>query len=122
MSPTAEGNKNIGVTGYMGAGKSTCAARIGATLGARIIDADAEAKKLMQNDDRIRRDLESAFGPSVVAPSGVSFDALSALVFSSAARMRRLNDIVHPPLLDKLRALIVSLKEPVILDAALIPL
>jgi dephospho-CoA kinase len=122
MSQTAEGNRNIGIAGYMGAGKSTCAARIHLTLGVRIIDADAEAKALMQNDDRIRRNLERAFGPSVVASGAVSFAALSALVFSSAEKMQRLNDIVHPPLLDKLRALIVSLKEPVVLDAALIPL
>ena len=122
MSRTADKNRRIGIAGYMGAGKSACAARLSERLGLRVIDADAEAKMLMKNDKNIKRKLLRAFGPSIVKDGVLSFTSLSKRVFSSVREMRQLNAIVHPPLLDKIHTLLFSPGQSAILDAALIPL
>jgi dephospho-CoA kinase len=112
----------IGVAGYMGAGKSTCAALCAEMRGMRIVDADAEAKLLMENDTRIRDELALAFGPRVAGREAVDFSALGSVAFSTTGDMQKLNRIVHPPLVRRLRDLVLSRPGPCILDAALIPL
>jgi dephospho-CoA kinase len=112
----------IGVAGYMGAGKSSAAATLAALTGMRVVDADAEAKLLMESDTRIRDGLSRAFGPKAADSAKVNFAALGAAAFASADDMRKLNAIVHPPLVRRLRELVFSRPGPCILDAALIPL
>jgi dephospho-CoA kinase len=114
---------NIGIAGYMGAGKSTCARILAERLGAGVIDADAVAKELMNGDAAIRERLAAAFGSSVVKDGTVSFEALGAIVFSAKEKLAVLNEIVHPPLVRRLEELLnVKRDVPGILDAALLPL
>jgi dephospho-CoA kinase len=110
------------IAGYMGAGKSTAAGLI-AGDGYRIIDADREAKELMTADRGIRDRLVAAFGASIEERGGLSFSKLGDIVFGAKARLLLLNDIVHPPLLDRLHAAIDSCGDTgCVLDAALAPL
>ncbi len=111
----------IGVAGYMGAGKSAFSALLSEMRGTRCIDADAEAKLLMEGDGRLRDDLALLFGPTVAAGAAIDFAALGRIAFSSIAEMRKLNGLVHPPLVRRLRDLALSRPGPCILDAALIP-
>ena len=111
----------IGVAGYMGAGKSECA-RLICTEGGVVIDADAEAKGLMNRDAAIRQRLVAAFGDEVISGRGVNFGALGRGAFESRGCLERLNWIVHPPLLEHLAGLVHEDGEHRrILDAALIP-
>jgi dephospho-CoA kinase len=111
----------VGVAGYMGAGKSECARLMG-TGGQVVIDADAEAKELMNRDAEIRERLAAAFGDEVISETGVYFGALGRRAFESRRRLERLNEIVHPPLLEHLAALMrEDVEHSRILDAALIP-
>jgi dephospho-CoA kinase len=112
----------IGIAGYMGAGKSACAKRCAEAAGMRIINADAEAKLLMENDSRIRDELVRVFGPSIDKSGALDFAALGAAAFASPADMQKLNNIVHPRLLRQLRDCVFSQPGPSVLDAALIPL
>ncbi len=112
----------IGVAGFMGAGKSSCAALCARARGMRLVDADAEAKLLMENDGRIKDALVLAFGTGIVHGGVLNFAELGKIAFSSISGMERLNRIVHPPLLRRLRDLVISPAGPCILDAALIPL
>src|SRR5512136_948088 len=93
----------LGIGGYMGAGKSACASLCAEAAGMRVIDADAEAKLLMENDSRIRKELARAFGQSIIARGAINFTALGAAAFASPAAMQKLNSIVHPPLVLRLR-------------------
>jgi dephospho-CoA kinase len=111
----------IGVAGYMGAGKSSLAALLSEARGMRHIDADAEAKILMENDGRLRDDLALLFGHGVVIAGTVDFAALGKITFSSTEEMKKLNNLVHPPLVRRLRDLVFSQPGPCVLDAALIP-
>ena len=111
----------IGIAGYTGSGKSTCA-DILCGKDCEIINGDIEGKKLMQLNSHIKRKLVDVFGPEAVCDNDVCFEFLSENVFSSYSNLDRLNKIVHPKLISFLRQRIKSSEmENVILDAALIP-
>jgi dephospho-CoA kinase len=112
----------IGLAGYMGAGKSTCA-RSFASEDALIIDADAEAKRLMAESHEIQETLRAAFGEAAVGTDGrIHSDALGREAFKSVDAILTLNGITHPPLVEYLSPIISSCQKPLcILDAALIP-
>ncbi len=114
--------RRLGIAGYMGAGKST-AARLLAQGGGSIIDADRAAKTLMQESRQIRSRLEETFGAGVVERGEIRFDLLGRAAFASATSIVKLNEIVHPPLINFLRnRLSESDDHTLILDAALLPL
>jgi len=112
----------IGIAGYMGAGKSTCAHKFHYpdTL---IIDADTEAKLLMQSNPKLQLDLKDAFGESVIDGKNVCFSELGRKAFSSASTLLTLNRIIHPPLVKHLQSRVRNDENTnCILDAALIPM
>jgi len=113
----------IGLAGYMGAGKSTCA-RSFASEDALIIDADAEAKRLMAGSVAIHDALRAAFGEASVGADGrIHTDVLGRAAFESVDTLLTLNGITHLPLVERLDAVVSGCQKPLcILDAALIPL
>ena len=85
----------LGLTGTIGAGKSTVAGLL-AELGAFVIDADALARDALERND-VRREIAEAFGPGTLDRGGrVDRAALAARVFDDADARRRLEAIVHP--------------------------
>jgi dephospho-CoA kinase len=86
----------IGLTGGMGAGKSTVA-RILAECGAVIIDSDVIAREVVAPGTVGLAALAEAFGPDILAADG-SLDrpALAAKAFGSDAARAQLNSITHP--------------------------
>lgn len=106
----------------MGSGKTTVAGLL-EQRGYVVIDADREAKGVMERSAEIRARLADAFGAGVLADDSIDFPALGAKVFERFENLRTLNAIVHPPLLDYLAAILESHSEQkVVLDAALLPL
>lgn len=112
----------IGIAGYMGSGKTTCS-RLFANTGARVINADNEAK-LMESEPEVLQKLVREFGESILNHGKLSFSSLGSIVFSSFELLQRLNSVVHPPLLKRLQKLMLSDPDEtiVVVDAALIPL
>lgn len=107
----------IGITGAAGSGKSLGAKILARTLQAHIIDVDALGHKaLIEKKCAIRH----AFGPAVIAGNAVDRKALGALVFSSEAKLRRLERIVHPAMVRSAAAEIRKRSGTVIIDAALL--
>ncbi|BCK56900.1 dephospho-CoA kinase [Nocardia wallacei] len=86
----------IGLTGGMGAGKSTAARRLVA-LGAVLIDSDAIAREVVAPGTEGLAALVEAFGPGILAADG-SLDrpALAARAFADDESRRTLNGITHP--------------------------
>lgn len=86
----------VGLTGGLGAGKSTAAAML-AERGAIVIDADELARRAVEPGSVGLGRVVEAFGPDVLAPDG-SLDraALARLVFPDEERRRALESIVHP--------------------------
>lgn len=114
----------IGLAGYMGAGKTTCS-RILANYGAEVIDADYEAKLLMEKNYNIKNNIIKEFGNETCNNGHISFVKLGNIVFSSIENIRKLNSIVHPPFLNYIYGLIQKKQKQeqiIVLDAGLIPL
>lgn len=87
---------HIGLTGGIGAGKSSVAAEL-AELGAHIIDADAIARDLVAPHTAGLAAVVAEFGAEVLDPSGALDRArLGGVVFSDDDARQRLNDIIHP--------------------------
>jgi dephospho-CoA kinase len=86
----------IGLTGGIGAGKSTVAARL-ADLGAVVVDADRLAREVLAPGTDGLAAVAAEFGPQVLAADG-SLDraALAAMAFADDERRRALEAITHP--------------------------
>jgi dephospho-CoA kinase len=106
----------IGLTGGMGAGKSTVA-RILADRGAVIIDSDLIAREVVEPGTEGIAALVDAFGPDILAADG-SLDrpALAAKAFGNDEARATLNSIVHP-LVGKCTAELIGAAPP---DAILV--
>jgi dephospho-CoA kinase len=87
--------RQIGITGGIGAGKSTVT-RIFATLGVPVYDADSRAKWLMNSDPGLKAALSEAFGPQAYTAAGLNRTYLAATVFGDPNKTAQLNRLVHP--------------------------
>lgn len=117
-------NRNIiGIAGYMGSGKTTISNMVADIKGYTLISGDILAKDLMLSHAMIQTKLSTVFGNSIMDGATLSFSKLGEIVFSNEEKLRKLNAIVHPVLLDALHKVIFSSPEnSLIIDAALIPL
>ena len=82
----------VGLTGSIGMGKSTAAARFRA-LGVGVFDADAEVHELY--DGSLSETIESAF-PGTVLHGKVDRSRLSAALLAAPEKIAKLEAIVHP--------------------------
>jgi dephospho-CoA kinase len=84
----------VGLTGAVGAGKSTVA-RLLADRGAFVIDADALARRATDDPDVLAR-VASEVGAGLVVDGRLDRGATARRVFADVAARRRLEAIVHP--------------------------
>lgn len=89
-------NHIIGLTGGIGAGKSTVAGLL-KERGATVIDADRVAHEVYAAGTEGFDRVVQRFGPSVIGVDGaIDRKALGAKVFGDAAALAELNAIIHP--------------------------
>ena len=85
----------VGLTGGLGSGKSTVAARL-RELGAQVIEADELGRALMEPGHAVYDRIVGAFGQEVVSSDGrLDRPRLAKLAFEGG-RLHELNAIVHP--------------------------
>lgn len=86
----------VGLTGSIAVGKSFVLGVL-AELGCRVLDADRTAREVVATGTPGRNAVVDAFGSEILNPDGTLDRArLGAIVFSDAAKRRRLNSILHP--------------------------
>ena len=85
----------VGVTGGIGSGKSTVC-RLFAQKGIAVYDADAAAKRLMQEDGALRRQLAGRFGEGTFRDGQLDRAYLAGIVFADPQALADLNALVHP--------------------------
>ena len=89
----------IGLTGGIGSGKSTVAARM-RRAGVPVIDADRVAREIVEPGSPALVEIERVFGAEVIATDGsLRRKALGAIVFSDPEKLATLNRITHPAIL-----------------------
>ena len=87
---------NVGLTGNIGAGKSTVA-RLLESWGAVIIDADRLTREVQEPGSPTLAAIAERFGPAVLGPDGaLDREALRERVMNDEAELAALNAIVHP--------------------------
>lgn len=110
----------IGLTGGIGSGKSVVA-KIFATLGISVFNADDEAKRIMQTSPEIKSKLIQQFGMDIYNESGLDKEKLAGIVFNDPFQLQLLNAIVHPVTIQAAKDWAAKQTSPyVIKEAALI--
>ncbi len=112
----------IGLTGQIGAGKSTVA-DILTRLGAVVIDADSIGKAVVNLYPPLQAKLAVEFGEDILERGGMNRRRLAARAFRDEESKARLDKLVHPYLLRELRGRVARAKRfgvPVVIDAALL--
>jgi len=113
----------IGLTGGIGAGKSTVSAGL-ATKGAAVIDADAIVRELQQPGTVVFTEMVERFGPGIVAPDGdLDRAAIAEVVFTDETALADLGAIVHPRVHEEIQRRLDELEATdrvVILDVPLL--
>ena len=96
--------KVIGLTGGIGSGKSTVSQFL-AELGAVILDADEVGHKAFKSDTELWREVVATFGEQILSPDGeIDREKLGEIVFGNAESLVRLNQIMHPPMYEMVKA------------------
>jgi dephospho-CoA kinase len=123
-SATRDGLLLIGLVGRAGSGKSTVARAL-EVAGAVVIDADQIGHQVTDQDSEVRTALESEYGREVYRPDGtLDRGRVAERVFTDPAARERLDRLVHPRILARIRARLDELRSAgfrgaVVIDAAL---
>jgi dephospho-CoA kinase len=117
--------KIIGLTGGIGAGKSTVS-QILTELGAFVIDADKVGHEIYLPGKEAWRQVTTAFGTDILAADQtIDRKKLGAIVFGSDEARKRLNSIVHPLMLQDMQRRIAEKRaegftKPIVVEAAIL--
>lgn len=93
----------IGLTGGIGSGKSTVS-HLFVARGAKLVDADAIAREVVELGSPILAEVVAAFGEEILHPDGrLNREQLGNLVFQNPALKKQLENILHPPIRQLIR-------------------
>jgi dephospho-CoA kinase len=114
----------VGLTGGIGAGKSTFASLL-LEQGAHVIDADQLGRDALRPGEPAWHSVVSSFGDEILKAGSMEIDRkrLASLVFEHQEHLATLNAIVHPRIMSGIADDLERLRNTdaiVILDAALI--
>lgn len=113
----------VGLTGGIGAGKSTVAGLLG-SKGAIVLDADAIVRDLQRPGTEVHRRIVGLLGRDVVRPSGeLDRRRIAERVFGDDDVLASLNAIVHPEVMRVIADRLEQLKDSdavVVLDVPLL--
>ncbi|MCD7814758.1 MAG: dephospho-CoA kinase [Lachnospiraceae bacterium] len=92
-----ENGKVLGITGGVGAGKSTVLSYLRKQYGARILEADRIGHLVQQPGELCWKHIIETFGNEILAEDGtIDRGRLGAIVYADRKKMEQLNAIVHP--------------------------
>jgi dephospho-CoA kinase len=110
----------IGITGGIGSGKSTVAGIL-SVLGIPVYNSDDASKRLMAEDENLKRNIIASFGESSYVNGTLNRKYLAAQVFEDSKKLALLNSLVHPATINDARQWMEKQKSVyVIKEAALI--
>jgi dephospho-CoA kinase len=109
----------IGVTGLFGSGK-TFVSGIFAKYGYRIINADKIGHALLNKED-VRDKVTGKFGTALLTKGKIDRRKLKDIVFYDHKKLKQLNRIMHPLIIDKIERMIKKSKNrKIVVDGALL--
>jgi len=120
----------IGLTGGIGAGKSTVSSTF-ATCGGVIVDGDVISREVVQPGTEGLAALVDHFGHEILLPDGaLNRPALAAKAFGDEAQRAKLNEIVHPLVASRRAEIVAAVSEdqvivediPLLVESQMAPL
>ena len=110
----------VGITGGVGAGKSSVLAILKDSFGAKVILADLVAHDLMEPGSEGLNRVTEALGTSFIREDGaVDRKALAEIIFHDAKALETMNSIIHPMVWETIREEALKCEESlVIVEAA----
>lgn len=91
----------IGLTGNLGAGKTTVA-KMFQKLGARILNADQMAHELISPRGACFKEVVRSFGEEILTNGKIDRQKLARIVFNDSKKIARLNKIIHPKVIQQI--------------------
>ena len=85
----------VGITGGIGSGKSTVC-KVFDTLSIPVFNADDAAKELMNEDEALKKNIQSTFGNEIYKEGKLDRARLAQIVFNDKTKLEMLNSFVHP--------------------------
>ena len=85
----------IGLTGGIGAGKTTVSSIL-KSLGVPIFNSDENSKKLFLNNQHVINETIKYFGHNILTKKKIDFKKLGKIAFSNKKDLTVLNSIIHP--------------------------
>jgi dephospho-CoA kinase len=122
--PAGDGLFLLGLIGRAGSGKTTVARSL-ERHGARVIEADRVGHEVADLDPEVRAALVAEYGPAVYRTDGCLDRAhVAARVFHDPEARARLDRLVHPRIVERIREQVEGLRREgfrgvVVIDAAL---
>jgi dephospho-CoA kinase len=96
---------NIGLTGGLATGKSVVGNELEA-LGCYVIRLDDLGHQVLMPDGEAYAAVVAEFGPEILNPDNtINRRALGEKVFADPARLKKLNELTHPPIRARAKAL-----------------
>jgi len=116
----------LGITGGFGSGKTTVA-RIFKSFGAKLIDADKIAHRVLKQGGKVYKKIIKTFGRDILKKNRqIERQRLAKVVFNNKNLLKRLNGIIHPEVIRIIkneikvsRAKVIVLDAPLLLEAGL---
>ena len=115
-------NLRVGITGNIGAGKSTFSKLI-SELSYPVLFADDISKEILANDPEVKAKVIENFGAQSFKEQKINTDYLARVVFPNQKKLRTMNSILHPKVrmkIDELSEALFKSHSIVFVEAALI--
>ncbi|MEJ6582917.1 MAG: dephospho-CoA kinase [Crocinitomicaceae bacterium] len=87
--------KRIGITGGIGAGKSTVS-KIFEAMGFPVFNSDLQAKNTVDFHPEVKVEIISLFGDSIYTNNELNRPKMAELIFNNPLLREKLNHIIHP--------------------------
>lgn len=120
MSTSLKPALKLGVTGGIGSGKTTVC-RVFSVLGIPVFSADNEARKFMNNDTSLIRQINLLAGKDLYTSGKLDRQELARLIFNDPDLLGRVNALVHPVVFDHFRKWVEKQDAPyVVMEVAIL--
>ena len=101
----------LGLTGLIGSGKTTIA-KFFSEHGFIVIDADRAGHEVLENDELVKIEIINGFGEDILDELGnIDRQKLGDIVFGNASMLEKLNNLVHPVIIDNIKSSIKSYRK-----------
>ena len=109
----------IGLTGGIAGGKSTVSAYL-SKKGIEIIDADKISHEICSEGSECLKRIKEEFGEGVFEGESLDRKALAAVVFSDKEKLKQLEEITHPIIIEETKKRLAKCGGIAVIDAPLL--